>query len=73
MAPRFTFTRETSNARLLSDTVLKLHEIKDLYGFTNLLDAADYIVNMAYTSAGVNELRENEKRNAELRAAVNRK
>jgi len=73
MATRSPFTRETSNARLLSETVLKMHEIKDLYGFTNLLDATEHIVNTLYTSAAFTELKENEKRNAELRAAVTRK
>ncbi len=73
MAPRSPFTRETSNARLLSKTVLKIHELKDLFGFSSLLDAAEYIVHYVYTSAEVIELKENEMRNAELRAAVTRK
>lgn len=73
MAPRSSFTRETNNARLLTNTVLKMHEIKDLLGFSSLLDAADYIVTQVYASAEVVELKENEKRNAELRAAVTRK
>ena len=73
MALRSPFTRQTSNARLLSNTVLKIHELKNLLGFSNLLDAADHIVNHLYTSAEVIELKENEMRNAELRAAVTRK
>jgi ribosome-associated toxin RatA of RatAB toxin-antitoxin module len=72
MATRSTFTRETSNARLLSETVLKMHEIKDLYGLSNLLDAAEHIVNTFYTSEPFRELKANEQRNAELRAAVTR-
>ena len=50
-----------------------MHEIKELFGFSSLLDAAEYIVTKVYASAEVVELKENEKRNAELRAAVTRK